>query len=87
MILASSNGFIVGTGNTPKTSGSYVEITGGGVEIGSSGILDIKTTNFLIDSSAPLTWPVKSDDPNAEPVEDPDPMFRLGTAADYAMLY
>jgi hypothetical protein len=55
VILANSNGFIVGAGITPKTSGSYVEITGGGIDIGSLGTLTVNTTNFKVQPDATQT--------------------------------
>ena len=48
VILANSDGITLGTGDTPVTSGSYVQISGGGIDIGSLGTLYVNMTNFKL---------------------------------------
>ena len=48
VILANSDGITVGTGSTPTTNGSYVTISGSGVDIGSLGKLYVNMTNFKL---------------------------------------
>ena len=48
VMLANDKGITVGTGETPKSSGSYVTISGSGVEIGSSGNLYVNMNNFKL---------------------------------------
>lgn len=57
VILANSNGITLGTGETPITdaatkTGSYVNISGTGIEIGSLGKLYVNMTNFKLQTDA-----------------------------------
>ena len=52
VILANSSGITLGTGTTPVTSGSYVNISGSGVEIGSLGKLYVNMDNFKLQTDS-----------------------------------
>lgn len=51
VILANQNGFTVGTGDNPVTAGSYVQIAGNGVTIGSTADLTINANNFKLQTN------------------------------------
>jgi len=48
VIIIDGNGIIAGTGSTPETSGSFVKISGAGVDIGSTGKLYVNMDNFKL---------------------------------------
>ena len=51
VILANQDGFTVGTGDNPITAGSYVQITGNGVTIGSTADLTVNANNFKLQTN------------------------------------
>lgn len=52
VMIMNSAGVLIGAGNTPEDSGSYVRITGTKVEIGSTGILSVNMTNFKLQTDS-----------------------------------
>ena len=55
VIVMNSAGVLIGAGNNPTGDGSYVQITGKKVEIGSTGILSVNMTNFRLQTNANKT--------------------------------
>ena len=51
IMIMNSAGFMVGSGIDPNTAGSFVKISGGGVEIGSKGVLSVSTANFSVNAN------------------------------------